>query len=85
MWFWKNGEKEGVQPETGLVAYVHSYSMVNLAVFSHNGEQRAETSVYLLPDGNERLANRYATWMPYQKGQAAKLEALEKTVKEGQT
>ena len=82
VWFWKFGEpKENeptTSPEAAIVTYVHSDTMLNLSVFDHNGVQRPETSVYLLQDGNERTSQYYATWMPYQKGQAAKTEAVEK-------
>jgi hypothetical protein len=61
-----------------IVAHVWSDNCVNLAVFDANGVAHSRTSVYLLQDGNERPSSSYCEWMPYQKGQAAKTEALEK-------
>lgn len=66
------------QPLAALVVYVHSDRMVNLAVFDQNGQMtHGRTSVPLHQDGDERPAGYFAEWMPYQKGQAAKTEALE--------
>ncbi len=67
----------GAQTWAGIVAYVHSPGMVNLAVFDANGHSVSKTSVPLIQDGDERPQSYYCEWMPYQKGQAAKTEALE--------
>jgi len=85
VWFWPAlADPEDLapdQPNAAIVTYVWGDSMVNLAVFDANGIQRGETSVTLLQDDEEAPAyGRYASWMPYQKGQAAKTEALEKTL-----
>lgn len=74
------------QPDSGsnertqaaIVCYVHSDTMVNLAVFDENGVASSQTSVWLFQGEGERPAGPYAEWMPYQQGQAAKAEALEK-------
>jgi hypothetical protein len=64
-----------------IVAFVHSDSLVNLAVFDANGNAHSRTSVRLVQDGEDGPANGFfCEWMPYQKGQAAKTEALEKQV-----
>lgn len=66
------------EPCAALVAKVWGDRMVNLAVFDANGISHSRCSVTLLQDddvGNE--LGRYASWMPYQKGQAAKTEALQ--------
>lgn len=56
-----------------IVAYVHSDSCVNLAVFDANGNAHSKCSVALVQDGEAPPENGYyAEWMPYQKGQAAK-------------
>lgn len=67
------------KPLPALITYVHNLRMVNLAVFDQNGENYPVTSVPLFQDG-EPVPNGgfYCEWMPYQKGQAAKTEALEK-------
>lgn len=68
------------QPEAGLVTFVHSDNMINVAGFDHNGVPFARTSVYLVQDDpipQHVYRSTYAEWMPYQKGQAAKTEAAE--------
>lgn len=66
-----------------LVAYVWSDSMVNLTVFDANGTPHGVTSVELVQDGEDSRGGHWCEWMPYQKGQAAKYEALEKQVGAG--
>lgn len=65
-----------------IITYVHSDLCVNLAVFDPNGVPYSRTSVFLIQDGAEKPAYGYAEWMPYQKGQAAKTEALEAQLSE---
>lgn len=65
-----------------IIAYVHSDFMVNLAVFDANGVCHSKTSVHLVQDMEPVPdAGYYCEWMPYQKGQAAKTEELEKRAK----
>jgi hypothetical protein len=62
-----------------MIAYVHSNICINVGGFDRNGAPFQITSLTLLQDDApvpERGA--YAVWMPYQKGQAAKTESLEK-------
>ncbi len=57
-----------------LIAFVHSDTLVNLAVFDANGALQQRTHVPLIHDEeNEQLPEdgNYATWMPYQKTVAA--------------
>jgi hypothetical protein len=68
------------EPYPALITYVHSDSLINVGGFNHNGEPIRGTSVELVQDGDERPSGMRAEWMPYQKGQAAKTEALEKQV-----
>ena len=67
----------GPGPFAAVIAYVHSDSMVNLAVFDSNGNACSRTSVTLVQEGDARPAGMFCEWMPYQKGQAAKTEAVE--------
>ena len=60
------------------VTYVWGDRMVNLMAITPNGAPFGVTSVTLVQDGDERPVERFCEWMPYQKGQAAKVEALEK-------
>ena len=70
--------REG-QPLAAVIAHVHSDVMLNLTVFDANGVPHGRTSVPLLADGGvPPVSGYYAAWMPYQKGQAAKTEELER-------
>ncbi|WP_220816207.1 hypothetical protein [Pseudomonas paralcaligenes] len=71
-------------PMDAHLVYVHRSGLVNLAVFDHAGNQHAIADVKLLQDADlasfdehGQLIESYCTWMPFQKGQAAKTEALE--------
>jgi len=68
-------------PETlaAIVTRVWSDGTVNLVVFSADGGSYGEHLVHLCQDdeyGNPG-GGSWAEWMPYQKGQAAKTDALE--------
>lgn len=66
------------QPLAAIVSYVWGDRMVNLAVFGPEGTQSGQTSVPLLQDDDAKPeAGRFASWMPYQVGQAARTEAAE--------
>lgn len=66
-------------PLAAIVCHVHSDRMVNLLVIDSGGQTVAVTSVPLLQDDDRPPAGqRYCQWMPYQKGQAAKTEELQK-------
>lgn len=78
VWFYKYVSGQGHKgPLAAHVAFVHSDSMVNLMVIDENGVPRSETSVRLSQEGNDTPQHDYCEWMPYQKGQADKTEALE--------
>lgn len=68
------------QPLAAIVAHVHSPNLVNLAVFDADGRSHSRTSVPLHQGSDERPQGFYCEWMPYQKGQAAKTEALQAAV-----
>ena len=63
-----------------IVAYVFSDRLVNLMVIDANGNTHSRTSITLVQDGDEVPTWAHCVWMPYQKGQAAKTEALEKEI-----
>ena len=79
MWFWPVASERGAQPYASLVTYVHDDNMVNLVAFTTDGAPFPAGSVAIVQDGSPYVAGDlpYAEWMPYQKGQAAKSEALE--------
>ena len=81
VWFWPNGTTgiptvlpgpdRDPQPCDAGIAYVWNDQLVNLTVAGHDGSMHARTSVRLLQPGEEPPAvGFYATWMPYQVGQA---------------
>ena len=73
------------QPEAAFIAYVHSDRMINVGGFDANGQPFGVTSVQLLQEDDVSHGGTTAEWMPYQKGQAAKTEELERSIKEGFT
>lgn len=77
VWFWNSPQLRTLQPEAAIIAYVHNDAMVNLGVFRDNGNCSGFTSVELWHGEGEPPAGAYCEWMPYQKGQAAKNDALE--------
>lgn len=81
--YYENGALDGnprSRPCAALVAYVHFDTMINIAYFDHNGFAKCAQSVRLLQDDEAMPETAFCCWMPYQKGQAAKTEALEKLV-----
>jgi len=76
VWFYPHGHREGSLPHAAMIAFVHSDSLVNLGVLDPNGRSYNETSVSLIQDGDPAPdSGRYATWMPFQIGQAKQAEA----------
>ena len=83
VWYYPPGVSHEAAPLAAIVAKVWSDTMVNLAVFRENGDAERQTSVLLLQGdsyGNPS-GGGWCCWMPYQKGQAAKTEALEERLK----
>lgn len=68
----------GDEPLAAQVARVWSDTCVNLCVLDANGSPHSKTSVLLWQEGQPKPDAGYCEWMDYQKGQAAKTEALER-------
>lgn len=67
------------KPHTALITAVHSNTLINVIAFDANGKSFPFTSIELKQDDNQPIGGVFhCEWMPYQKGQAAKTEALEK-------
>lgn len=66
------------EPLAAIVAHVFGDTRVNLLVIDSNGHTHPRSSVFLFQGDGEPPIESYAEWMPYQKGQAAKTEQLEK-------
>ena len=75
-------DNNGPEPHAAIITEVHGECCVNLCAFSKNGIPKGYTSVPLLQDDDPRPSCCFCEWMPYQKGQAAKTEALEEQIKE---
>ncbi len=69
----------GSQPLAAIVAGVHNDRLINLAVFDAYGNTQQRSNVTLLQpeDANRPDGGAYATWIPYQIGQAAKAETVQ--------
>lgn len=65
-------------PLAAIITGVWNDECVNLAVFDANGDSHGMRSVPLVQDGQYKPSSSYCTWMPYQVGQSAKTEELEK-------
>jgi hypothetical protein len=83
VWYHPTGTTEIDQPHAALIAHVWSDTCVNLAAFDSNGVPYSNTSVFLYQGDGQKPSSQYAEWMPYQQGQAAKTEQLEKKLAEG--
>lgn len=79
MWYWPSRHLRKMQPWAAIVTHVWDDNMVNLAVFGIDGTLSPASSVPVVQDGSPWMVgdSPYCEWMPYQKGQAAKVEALE--------
>ena len=80
VWYFPAGVSHTEAPLAAIIAKVLSDTTVNLAIFESNGATRGEIGVLLVQDdgyGNPG-GGSWCGWMPYQNGQAAKTEALEK-------
>lgn len=82
VWFWPHSSEvagmnmsrlHAEQPMDAGIAFVGPGPLINISFADHTGRMHHLMSVPLLQDGDEPPADRgHCTWMPYQKGQAAK-------------
>lgn len=88
VWFYPEGSQRTDAPLAAIVTCVWSPICVNLAIFDANGNSihNPPTSILLVQaDGyGNPGGGPWCCWMPYQKGQAAKTESLETSLKEAQ-
>jgi len=78
-------KRNGKEPFAAIVCAVHSDRLVNLAVFDGNGVPWQKPSVSLIQPEDAAISSPgMCHWMPYQKEQAAKAEALEKKLEEAE-
>lgn len=67
-------QHDKTKPLAAMVCHVWGERMVNLLVTDSQGIQHAADHVTLLQDDDTPpKLGRYCEWMPYQKGQAAKV------------
>jgi hypothetical protein len=74
------------QPLSAIITYVHSDKFINVCAFTPDGIPLPLRDIPLIQDSGDsdiNVVKPYAVWMPYQKGQAAKTEALEKQIGSG--
>lgn len=72
VWFWPEGESPNQKPQAAIVVGVQGTRLVNLMAFSYWGEPATHLDVPVIQEGDPKPRQRYATWMPYQLGQAKK-------------
>jgi len=70
-------------PYAAIIARVWSDKLVNLSVFDANGTPHSRTSVALVQGDDAAPDYAFCGWMPFQRGQAAKLDAQVKEVNGG--
>ena len=77
VWFYAGNDHEEMnvidrtQPLDATVVFVHGDRHVNLFILDHMGHQHFAPDVELVqPDTETPQYGSYATWMPYQVGQA---------------
>jgi hypothetical protein len=77
------------QPIAAFITYVHSDTLIDIVAFPPRSVgHHAIADVTLVQDTGDsdiNVVKPYCMWMPYQKGQAAKTEALEAAIKSGGT
>lgn len=86
--YWRANEKPErnvlEDPCAAIITRVFGPQMINVVVFSPEGVPTGRTSIWLKQEGGEPIDEQaeHCTWMPYQVGQAAKTEQLERRLAE---
>jgi len=70
-------DDDGAQRWPAIVTNVWSDTCINVTVFDPNGTSVGGRCSVTLAQDYEEAQEGWCEWMPYQKGQAAKTEALE--------
>lgn len=83
VWYHPTVDDHGAKPLAGqplaaIIAAVWSDACINISYFDANGVARSKTSVLLVQEDQPCPEAGYAEWMPFQKGQAAKTEAVQR-------
>lgn len=81
VWYWEDNTYN--QPYAAIVVWVNNSEHVNISAFNSRGHNFSRHDVLLYQGEGDKPPYPYAEWMPYQKGQAAKTEALELANKKG--
>jgi hypothetical protein len=85
VWFWPDVSEhiDSVpgEPLRADICAVNADGTVNLSVNSSRGNQQPRLNVMLVQPDEPKPEHSFCAWMPYQKGQAAKTEALEAAAK----
>lgn len=85
VWVHRNHSLDKAQPEAALIVGVNSDTSINVHGWNKFGGTFVLLDLLLRQDemGFDIPPWPYAEWMPYQKGQAAKTEELEKQIGHG--
>lgn len=78
VWYWEHDDQK--QPMKADIAYVNDNGTINIGYLNQFGQNFCRQNVMLWQGDGDKPIGRYCEWMPYQKGQAAKTEQLEKAV-----
>jgi hypothetical protein len=79
VWFYQDARQ--AEPFAAIISKVHSDTLVNLMVINQYGSPGGVPDVELCQGDTCPSDRAHCLWMPYQKGQAAKTEALESQLK----
>lgn len=81
VWYHWSSEAKDTVPVAAIITGVVDDATVHLCLFQATRAPMPVSTVLLIQEGENPPPNvTYCEWMPYQKGQAAKTEALEKQV-----